>query len=346
MPTQLQRVVALCRLKEPMVYEPELLERDFPFLVANGVAPWCFYQLKQAERHNVDPSVLALFRQSYMAQLVRHGRLTHTYKQVGVLFRQAALPMVALKGMALANHVYPDGALRPMGDIDVLVPEGKGADAIALLKTLGASEAVVPRSALHEQTSAHMRAMQLDGVLIEVHQRLFALGSAWNVPLRRVISEAGMGQGPVDVLPDVWFGYHLAAHACYGYQMGGMRLGWLLDLALLMDRQPDPAGFVRQVMALNVRFRNELADVWAWADLLRHPDVEWPVSFPPLAAFRQPDGIKKNHRWINIGNIWMTPGIGNKLHLFFRELFPCNDYMRFRYGRTGIGTRLRRFRLR
>lgn len=50
-------------------------------------------------------------------------RLVHTFSQLVSLFQAAQIPVVALKGIYLANHIYPHSGMRPMGDIDLLVPE-------------------------------------------------------------------------------------------------------------------------------------------------------------------------------------------------------------------------------
>lgn len=344
MTTQLQRIVAFSRIHQPVVYTSELLKYDFPFLVANGLAPWCFSQLKKNDSPDTAPEVLALFRKSYMANMVRNNHLLQVYKLMVDAFAAHRIPMRALKGIALAHTVYPDNALRPMGDIDIWVPEGRGLHAIKLLSQLGATEAVVPRSNLHEQTAAHMRAMRLNGVLVEVHQRLFAMGNKWNIKLPESLADECFNLGGVAPLPHDLFGYHLAAHACYGLQLGGMRLAWLLDLALLVDRQSDPGAFVARIIDFNSANRHQVANLMEWVNLFRDPDAQWPQSFPPVNQFHQPEQVKNTHRWVNFNDIVHTPGIGRKCRLFFRELFPCNEYMRFRYGQTGVAAHLRRLR--
>ncbi len=52
-------------------------------------------------------------------------------------FRDAGIPCVVLKGAALVNLVYPSPELRPMGDIDVLVPGHAARAAQQCLRDLG-----------------------------------------------------------------------------------------------------------------------------------------------------------------------------------------------------------------
>ena len=52
-------------------------------------------------------------------------------------FAEHDLPLVALKGLALAPMIYPSDELRPMRDLDVLVPRDKEALAAKLIREMG-----------------------------------------------------------------------------------------------------------------------------------------------------------------------------------------------------------------
>lgn len=52
-------------------------------------------------------------------------------------FAAAGIPVVALKGLALAPLLYPQDALRPMRDIDILVPAAQKQQAGGVLRELG-----------------------------------------------------------------------------------------------------------------------------------------------------------------------------------------------------------------
>jgi hypothetical protein len=52
------------------------------------------------------------------------------------LFYQTGIEVVALKGVCFVLTVYLDIALRPMGDMDLLVTKAKLAEAIAIAKSL------------------------------------------------------------------------------------------------------------------------------------------------------------------------------------------------------------------
>jgi hypothetical protein len=339
----LRRALSVCMLNCKNAIDIDFDSTDIEFLKQNGLGPWTFVQLKE-QGTTKDISALKL---SYIANLVRNEKLLKIYTEVTDRLRQAGIPSVALKGMALANTVYPDKALRPMGDIDLLVPAGKGTTAIQIIKEMGGNQSFEPRSALHEQTASHMRAMHYNGVLIEVHQRLFALGNRYNLPqndLDKIVAAAQPSVSGVVALPDDCFAYHLAAHAHYGYIQDGVRLGWLLDMALLINKQNNKEAFIERVAKLNPTVYGDINKILGWANLLNAKTNNLPYNeLPKQNTFLQPKNIKHTYRWLNLKQIWQTPGLGNKLKLFVRELFPTAAYMQFQYGQSGLGVYLKRF---
>ena len=91
----------------------------------------------------------AAYAQNRAAWLQRRHE---TLALLDILAREPAIPVVLLKGMALAASLYPDPALRPMNDVDLLVP-----------------------SALLSQAAARLRA---EGYTYEGHNHMQRLGAA------------------------------------------------------------------------------------------------------------------------------------------------------------------------
>lgn len=89
-----------------------------------GVLPMLYYSLNHA-------GLLAEFPEQFVDQCkaswrqttLTNLRLVHTVGQLAFLFQAAQIPVVALKGIYLAVHIYPHSGMRQMGDIDLLVPE-------------------------------------------------------------------------------------------------------------------------------------------------------------------------------------------------------------------------------
>lgn len=87
-----------------------------------GVAPLLYHRLRTLHsKIPVPANVLARLRYFYLQSAGRSMRLYHELGNVLRLLRQADIPVIVLKGAHLAEVVYGNRALRPMGDVDVLV---------------------------------------------------------------------------------------------------------------------------------------------------------------------------------------------------------------------------------
>jgi hypothetical protein len=340
--------IQLCRINNPICLSNEIGKDLLNYIETNGLAPWLYWQAKNNESFVLDAPTLARSRQLFMENLLRNKYLTECYFEIQQILNSHGIPMVALKGLALAHCVYPDAALRQMGDIDVLVPEGLGLKANRILKDLGAKDVTVPRSSYHEQSSAHVRALMWKGVMVEVHQRLFSAGNRWNPP--QAVAQRyfdGYNCNQVSTLPSEVFAYHIAAHAYYGFEMGGMRLAWLLDLALVLLTKNNLPQFLEQMYSINPKETTKLKNIVDWALIFTEAyDEAKFASLPNEVVFGQPSDIKKTHRWINFYELLRTPGLFNKAALLGYELFPSKEYMMYRYGDKGWKSYWKRLGLR
>jgi hypothetical protein len=172
--------------------------------------------------------------------------------------------------------------------------------------------------------------------MIEPHQRLFAMGSVMNLENTDLFQHTQ----PIKNYPDVKIfndrmqAYHLCTHAFKGYKMGGMRLGWLLDIALIMQRNESDKEFIASVIALNPKAKKEILAPFQWASLLlcKSPQTPFETPFPDEILFHQEQNPKKKHKIIVAGEIAGLPGLHNKAKMLFREFFPEPDYMKHQYG--------------
>lgn len=120
-------------------------------LALNGFDDW-HALLAQVELYGISNWVLKHCREqdfeipqsislSLKALAVRHRSAANArYVLMQVLIEKFAehdVPLVALKGLALAPMIYPSDELRPMRDLDVLVPRAKEALAAKLIREMG-----------------------------------------------------------------------------------------------------------------------------------------------------------------------------------------------------------------
>ena len=151
---------------------------------------------------------------------------------------------VALKGAFLAAHAYPEPALRPMRDLDLLVPQEQVLPAYEALMAAGYQPFAVPKIALaeHARLEAHMPPLAMPrGSVLELHARISErdgrleyatpAGNEAAVMARAVTLDGIRYPAPTDMLA------HLVIHAVYGHRFDCGPL-LLSDVHYLVARHP------------------------------------------------------------------------------------------------------------
>ncbi|WP_430817152.1 nucleotidyltransferase family protein [Carboxylicivirga sp. RSCT41] len=337
---QVEQLIKLVALRQETYKVEEAIDSEFiNFCNDNGLGAWCYAQHQKNSISGLDKVSLSNWKAIYFQNTIKYQRYLAVYNKVKQHLTGAGIPVMALKGIALASHLYGDDGLRPMGDIDILVPEGKGMEALDVLMKAGAVQLVVPRSPYHEQADAHVRAVNIDGIMLEIHQRLFSLGSSFHTPgidffnYTIEIEKQGVSMRQLNPL---WMAYHLIAHAVKGIEMGGLRIGWLLDIALLIDQQKDHGGFVDQVMHIMPKKKDAMQSVVDMAMLLLPDKDQYGLLnhsklYKDISYLLDSNDHAKLYRFINLRQLSRVPGLSNKLMLLFYEFFPSKQYMRYRY---------------
>ncbi len=157
------------------------------------------------------------------------------------VLRGAGFAPLALKGAWLARHAYPEPAMRPMFDLDLLVARDEALDAYAALKRAGCVQldpGELPLETLldYEKHLPPLRAPR--GTVIELHHRLWEPDGRMDhatpredragLLARAVIDADGIAYpGGEDMLA------HLAIHAAYSHRFDcGPRV--LADIDMLL----------------------------------------------------------------------------------------------------------------
>lgn len=183
----------------------------------------------------------AAHREYALRAMVQQAELTETV----ALLDRAGIPSVALKGAWLAAHAYPAAALRPMRDIDLLVPATAVRQAYDLLLAAGHVEEGPAEMTLDEivRIEKHMPPLIAPrGTTIELHHRLWErdgrmdhaspTASEEAVLARAVRAADGIGYpSPQDLLG------HVIVHAVYSHRLDCGPLV-LSDVAFLLHCAP------------------------------------------------------------------------------------------------------------
>ena len=110
---------------------------NFLATTPDDLYPYLAFRLESfTDRIDKAPELEQLFR-TRRNTAVRNLRLRHELGRAIEALRQTGIPALALKGIVLAYTIYPDSSLRPMSDLDLLVPPGLREKALEVLQKLG-----------------------------------------------------------------------------------------------------------------------------------------------------------------------------------------------------------------
>ncbi|MEO6030453.1 MAG: nucleotidyltransferase family protein [Burkholderiaceae bacterium] len=149
--------------------------RQFRWVLEGGLGPLLHRALRDCA-DIVPPAWREALLAADLTARVRHGNLTDTTLEV--LDACEALPVRAtlLKGISVSEQLYPEAHLRPMGDIDILIPAAAYAPVEATLLARGYHRLDGPAIAGHH----HGVPLRHSGrrTLVELHTALFPADSA------------------------------------------------------------------------------------------------------------------------------------------------------------------------
>jgi len=88
------------------------------------LSPLLYHSLRAVPPSTMAPpprSALDALRADHLRSLCRNVRILHAVSELLAACNAKGIPVILLKGAALATRVYKDPGLRPMGDVDILV---------------------------------------------------------------------------------------------------------------------------------------------------------------------------------------------------------------------------------
>ncbi len=258
------------------------------------------------------------------------------------------LPVILLKGAALALAVYRNVSVRPMSDLDLLLRREDVPRALDLLRERGYVE---EQMEAHEgDTLAYENEIMLhkrgdSGHVVEVHWGLFdspyyqhTLSGEWfwetALPLR-------VGNAPALMLGPEAQLLHLCGHLLLHHGGAALRLLWLHDVAEVLV-------LYRDALDWDELFRRAEAHALLLPLQRVLPRVieEWQVPVPPqvvprLCALRPSKEEERVFGWLSAAGqpvgrrFWFDllsmPSWGQRFRYAWTGLFPSASYMQQRY---------------
>jgi len=214
---------------------------------AEGVAPLIHWTFKHEDISGIDipTKVKTKLMAAYYNTTAQNQVMFQELERILEALNDADIPVIVLKGAALAATIYPEIGLRPMGDLDLLIPRDEIKSAERTLRDLGYSNAHPELTPWISRIISHHT--QLIGgpnrkVTVEMHWSLIAGDDDWRSP------------------PNEWFWAHrkqwenrnstfvlsptsnllfLAAHLVLQHGEGDAYLIWYYDLHLLITHFGD-----------------------------------------------------------------------------------------------------------
>jgi hypothetical protein len=200
------------------------------------LAPWLYYRVKQQGYEDRLPARLLQTLRGDFSQHVLLSTLQQQEMQrlLPALF-DAEIDFILLKGADLRLRVYPDPALRPMDDLDLLLAPGDIAKAAPVLTQLGyrlysghQDQRLIINEVLYSPPEKHF-------LHLDLHSEIVAACSFYQLPYRPLRAAAvtinGYGTTVLVLSPEHAL-IHLCLHAYGNFPVASQ----ILDLALVLSR--------------------------------------------------------------------------------------------------------------
>ena len=305
-----------------------------------GVAP-LLYHIARAQ-DLLPPSVKQNLRLIYYHNAGRNLFLFHKLKGVVGHLMAEGVPVILLKGAALAKTVYRNASVRPMVDLDLLVRREDVSTALHVLTSLDYE--TIPSHTYWDAVVLHKQG-QVDTVF-DVHWGLFlsfyyqhAIPMDWFWQTARSV---GMGDASAWVLGPEAQVLHLCGHLLLHHSDGeGFRLLGLHDVAEVI------VFYQEQIEWDQVLARAQAYDlVLPVQQILTQVGKEWNTPIPSavlerLRALRPSRDEERVFAWFSTvhsspaqsfrANLASIPGWGLRLRFVWCNLFPPVGYMQHCY---------------
>ena len=311
---------------------------------ADGLAPLLYDALRSSQF--LPAAAADCLQNAYQETAVYAGLMSLELSNVLRMLASMGLPVIVLKGAALGDTLYGNGALRPMTDLDLLLHERDITATIDALHQRGYQSAGVevrPGHTLDFENELVVRSPGTPSLAIELHWHLLDspfyqdhLNERW---FWDTAQPAWVAETNALVLGLEASILHLSAHYVLHHRAQGMR--WICDIAGLvaisgadLDWQlvfVKSAEF-RLVTSIQVVLR-QLVDDWAAAI---SPDVMQTAAELPVSAEERQvvEWLQAEQRpvmqrfWADLAS--MT-GWRNRATFLLSNLFPSAAYMEERY---------------
>lgn len=190
-------------------------------LLANGISdPWL-------------PRFKGIYRHTWFGNQVWMRRV----REVQALLSSGGVEPLFLKGIALANGYYENPGLRPMDDLDVLIPSECVEVALSALAFGGWTATLdQPRSVLRTVHAVELRSRDGDNLDVHAHLLQGSLNDRLDRERRARARRIDLADGPLTALEPTDQLLHILVH---GVESDPPAPRWLADALVVMRREAD-----------------------------------------------------------------------------------------------------------
>jgi len=229
----------------------------------HGMAPLLWHHLHSIQAEIPEETARTL-RGLYLRHRLNNQIHTRTLLQIVEVLGKAGIQPLVLKGLALAYEYYPDPALRPVSDIDLLFKQDEVLPALRLLKDVG-YQVELPSAGqkrLPKELTAHSPLVDGMRVHVELHH--------YDPRGRSIVDHAlddefmGFGAAPHEVkagdgkflAPDsmdtlLYLIRHLTRHLFVATATNPLPLKWIADVISLVERHAAGMDWTQDPALLN-----------------------------------------------------------------------------------------------
>ena len=320
--------------------------------VRHDLAPMLYWITKdQVPYLKSDPRLIPL-KQTANETAAKFSLFENARRQIDSAMAKAGIPTIWLKGIALAYTVYPQPWLRPMVDLDVLVPFHQRKNALNTANSLGfvAPEEpdVLDLDIIPEDLKQHYKLFggPANSVFLELHYKLLVSAGVELLTLQQLdwfwenTSKITVGQNSIQIFNHEANFIYLCAHALLQHGAVDMPLLRIFDLHMLILKTKvnwqivvDRAIHlkwsyaVEYALNLTITFFGTPVPTWVLDELSTRRS-------PEENSFKLTRFQGKGHRWerrmMELSNLSYSA----RLQVIFKKLFPPKKFMQKRYAIT------------
>ena len=134
-------VMSILRQEEPIPidhFKEDEWHDVICLMIHHGIMPLCYWRVNQLPIALHPPAVIdSHMRNVFLANLARYLRVEQQLEEILRAFDERGIETLIIRGIGLANTVYPDYATRPFNDFDLLVGPDYYSQAREVLYHLG-----------------------------------------------------------------------------------------------------------------------------------------------------------------------------------------------------------------